>query len=230
MRTLLGALVLALLSPISPASPAAPADAMRGSGTGYVAPPVSASTLDRAVAANARQQAREQTRLQARALPGLVVRRQVTGLDHPWDVQPIGQGRLLFTERNRATVSVWEAGVTRRVEFPSDQVWVSGETGLMGLEVDPEFATNGRFYTCQGGFLSGGGHDVRVVAWHLDAAATTATRIDTLVGSFPTTTGRHGGCRVMVTRRAARCSSAPATRPRARTRRTSTRSAARPSA
>jgi glucose/arabinose dehydrogenase len=200
MRTLLGALVLALLSSASTAAPAAPAAAMRGSGSGYVAPPVSATTVDRAVAAEARQQARQQTRQQARALPELVVRRQVTGLDHPWDVQPIGQGRLLFTQRNRATVSVWEAGVTRRVEFPSDEVWVSGETGLMGLEVDPDFATNGRFYTCQGGFLSGGGHDVRVVAWHLDAAATTATRIDTLVGGFPTSTGRHGGCRVMVTR------------------------------
>ena len=204
MRTLLGALVLALLSPMSPAAPAAPAAAMRGSGSGYVAPPVSATTADRAVAAEARQQARQQTRqqatLQARALPRLVVRRKVTGLDHPWDVQPIGQGRLLFTQRDRATLSVWEAGVTRRVAFPSDQVWVSGETGLMGLEVDPEFDTNGRFYTCQGGFLSGGGHDVRVVAWHLDAAATTATRIDTLVGGLPTSTGRHGGCRVMVTR------------------------------
>ena len=32
--------------------------------------------------------------------------------------------------------------------FPSGKVWVSGETGLLGLEVDPE--DNRRIYTCQG--------------------------------------------------------------------------------
>ena len=84
--------------------------------------------------------------------------------------------------------------------FPSEEVWVSGETGLMGLDVDPGFARNGRFYMCQGGFRSGGRHDVRVIAWRLNAAATEATRIRTLVSGFPTSTGRHGGCRVMVAR------------------------------
>jgi len=86
----------------------------------------------------------------ARAVPTLHVRRQVTGLDHPWDVQPIGHGRLLFTQRDRATLSVWEDGHTRTVDFPSKQVWVSGETGLMSLAIDPKFAGNGRIYTCQG--------------------------------------------------------------------------------
>ncbi|MGZ4498259.1 MAG: PQQ-dependent sugar dehydrogenase [Nocardioides sp.] len=136
----------------------------------------------------------------ARSAPTLVVRKQVTGLDHPWDVRSIGQGRLLFTQRDRATLSVWQHGRTRRVQFPSKQVWVSGETGLMGLAVDPKFASNGRIYTCQGGFTGGGGHDVRVVAWRLDAAATRASRIKKLVGGFPTSSGRHGGCRLLVTR------------------------------
>jgi glucose/arabinose dehydrogenase len=136
----------------------------------------------------------------ARAVPTLVVRKQVTGLDHPWDVVSIGNGRMLFTQRDRATLSVWKAGHKRTVQFPSDDVWVSGETGLMGLEVDPDFATNHRIYTCQGGFRAGGGHDVRVVAWKLDDAATKAARIRTLVGGFPTSTGRHGGCRLLITR------------------------------
>jgi glucose/arabinose dehydrogenase len=184
MRSLLGVLVLALMIP------AAPAAATRGSGSGVVsAAPQPA--LDRAAVAESRQ---------AKALPRLVVRRQVTGLDHPWDVQPIGQGRLLFTQRDRATLSVWEDGTTRRVRFPSRQVWVSGETGLMSLDVDPGFARNGRFYMCQGGFRSGGGHDVRVIAWRLNAAATRATRIRTLIDGLPASTGRHGGCRVMVSR------------------------------
>ena len=45
----------------------------------------------------------------------------------------------------------------------------------MSLAVDPEFASNRRFYTCQGGFRGPSGHEVRVVAWRLDAAATAAT-------------------------------------------------------
>ncbi|HEY0950177.1 hypothetical protein, partial [Nocardioides sp.] len=63
----------------------------------------------------------------ARMVPGLKVRRLVTGLDHPWDVRPIGEGRLIFTQRDRATVSIWTGGHTRRVRgFPSSSVWVSG--------------------------------------------------------------------------------------------------------
>ena len=153
-----------------------------------------------ATPAFSQQQSSHPQARQARAVPRLVVHRQVTGLDHPWDVQSIGHGRLLFTQRDRATLSVWENGHRRRVQFPSSQVWVSGETGLMGLAVDPAFARNGRFYACQGGFTGNGGHDVRVVAWRLDAAATKATRIKKLIGGFPTSSGRHGGCRLLITR------------------------------
>src|SRR4051812_14259825 len=84
------------------------------------------------------------------AYPTLHVTRLVTGLDHPWDERPLGDGRLLFTQRDRATLSVWEDGRARIVDFPSNEVWVSGETGLMGLAVDPDFATNHRIYTCAG--------------------------------------------------------------------------------
>ncbi|GAB3763648.1 glucose/arabinose dehydrogenase [Nocardioides ginsengisegetis] len=187
MRILLGALALALLVP------AAPAAANRG--PGGLQPPVPASVLDQMALTQFKHD-----RAAARSVPTLHVRKQVTGLDHPWDVQSIGHGRLLFTQRDRATLSVWQDGKTRTVKFPSDQVWVSGETGLMSLAIDPDFDRNGRFYLCQGGFRSGGGHDVRVIAWRLNDAATRATKIKKLIGGFPTSSGRHGGCRVMITR------------------------------
>ena len=57
---------------------------------------------------------------------------------------------MLITERNSGHLLLWEAGDTRRVGFPSGRIWVSGETGLMSMEVDPNFADNGRFYTCSG--------------------------------------------------------------------------------
>lgn len=133
----------------------------------------------------------------AAGAPALRVTRLASGLDNPWDVKSIGDGRLLVTQRDRATLSVVSNGRVRPVAFPSDEVWVSGETGLLGLEVDPRFERNRRIYTCQGGFTSGG-TDVRVVAWKLNASATRATRKKTLVGGFPTSTGRHGGCRLLV--------------------------------
>lgn len=134
----------------------------------------------------------------SRALPALRVRRLVTGLDNPWDVKRLPGGTLLVTERDRARLSAYSDGASRTVAFPEESIWVSGETGLMSLEVDPDFADNRRFYTCSGWNKPGGGHDVRVVAWKLDGAVTEATRVETLVAGFPTTSGRHGGCRLLI--------------------------------
>jgi aldose sugar dehydrogenase len=134
------------------------------------------------------------------AVPALRVTRQVSRMKIPWDVKPIGDGRLLITERDSGHLILWQNGHKSLVDFPSKSVWSSKETGLMGLEVDPDFATNGRFYTCQGGFIGGGRHEVHVIAWRLNAAATKATFQKELVGGFPATSGRHGGCRLMITR------------------------------
>ena len=143
------------------------------------------------------QPSSDHTSVSARQVPALKVRRLVTGLDHPWDVRPIGDGRLLYTQRDRATVSIWSGGHARRVrDFPSGSVWVSGETGLMGLEVDPSFASNHRFYTCQGGTTSRG-HDVRIMRWTLSDDLRSVTGGRKLLGGLPATSGRHGGCRLL---------------------------------
>ncbi|WP_395695070.1 PQQ-dependent sugar dehydrogenase [Nocardioides sp.] len=134
------------------------------------------------------------------AVPALRVTRLVTGLDHPWDVRPVGDGRLLITERSRARLSLWTGQHRRTIrDFPSDKVWVSTdspETGLMGLETDAGFATNHRIYTCQGGFTRSG-HQVRIMTWTLDPALTRITSGRQLLGGLPATSGRHGGCRIV---------------------------------
>ncbi|WP_372727718.1 PQQ-dependent sugar dehydrogenase [Nocardioides sp.] len=138
-----------------------------------------------------------------RGVPRLRVTTRVRGLDNPWDVKQIGRKRLLISERDSGRLIVWEGGRKRVVDFPSETVWVEGETGLMSLEVDPRFAKNRRIYTCQGGFPAGGGNDVRVMAWRMNAAATRATKIRALVTGLPATTGRHGGCRLEILRNGA---------------------------
>jgi len=134
------------------------------------------------------------------ALPGLRVRRVVRGLDNPWDVKRLPSGTLLVTERDRARLSAYADGQRSTVRFPGNRIWVSGETGLMSLEIDRNFTDNRRFYTCSGWNKRGGGHDVRVTAWRLSPGANRARRVDTLVSGFPTTSGRHGGCRLLISR------------------------------
>jgi aldose sugar dehydrogenase len=67
----------------------------------------------------------------------------------------------------------------------------------MSLAVDPDFAANRRIYTCQGGFTDGG-NDVRVVAWRLNARLTRVTKPQILLAGLPASSGRHGGCRLLV--------------------------------
>src|SRR5215218_5992329 len=86
----------------------------------------------------------------AQALPTLRVTTVASGLDHPWDVRSLGSGRLLVTERDRARLSIVADGRLHPVAFTGDRIWVSGETGLLGLAVDPRFRDNHRIYTCQG--------------------------------------------------------------------------------
>ncbi len=132
-------------------------------------------------------------------VPRLSVRRVVRGLSHVWDVAVIDRGEWLLTERDAARLWLVRDGRPSPVDFPSDSVWVSGETGLMSLAVDPGFADNRRFYTCQGGFVAGG-HDVRVAAWRLSRDGRRAQPQGTLLGGIPTSSGRHGGCRLLIDR------------------------------
>jgi glucose/arabinose dehydrogenase len=178
MRPLLSGLVLALLCPAVASAPSDAAAAAAEAVTTRAAPVVQA---DR------------------KPVPRLRVARIVRQLDHPWDVRSLPGGALIFTQRDRATLSAFRNGKVRRVKFPRRSVWVSGETGLMGLEVDPAFASNRRIYTCQGGFDGQGGHDVHVTAWTLNKKLRRAVQDKVLVGGFPARSGRHGGCRLLVT-------------------------------
>src|SRR4051794_7416410 len=62
-----------------------------------------------------------------RAAPQLRIRTIARGLDVPWDVRSIGGGQLLFTQRDRASLTRIDAGGgLHGVRFPSRRIWVSG--------------------------------------------------------------------------------------------------------
>ena len=124
--------------------------------------------------------------------PGIQVTTLVSGLSIPWDIAFTPDGTMLFTQRAGVLSSRLPAGAVHTITADFSDLYVAGEVGLMAIVVDPGFASNRRFYTCQ----SHTGPGVQVIAWTIDTAYTTATRVaDPLVGGLPTAS-THGGCRL----------------------------------
>ena len=127
------------------------------------------------------------------APPNLRVATLVSGLSIPWDIAFTPDGTMLFTQRAGVLSSRLADGTVQTVTAEFGDLFARGETGLMGIVVDPRFASNRRFYTCQGHT----GPEIQVIAWSINTAYTQATRVaDPLVGGMPTSSGRHGGCRL----------------------------------
>ena len=125
--------------------------------------------------------------------PDLRAATLVSGLTIPWDIAFAPDGTMLFTQRAGVLSSRLADGTVQAIDAEFGDLYANGETGLMGIVVDPRFASNRRFYTCQGHT----GPEIQVIAWTLNAASTEATRVaDPLVGGIPAGSGRHGGCRL----------------------------------
>ncbi len=130
------------------------------------------------------------------AAPALKVRTVARGLDHPWDVQQGPGGRLVVSERDRARISVVRNGKRRTLARLRKLVWVSGETGLLSLAVDPGSRT---LWACHGA-TTGNGHEVRVTRWRVDRTWRRLSGRRTVLRGLPSTSGRHGGCRLLLER------------------------------
>lgn len=131
---------------------------------------------------------------------GLRVQRVAAGFEHPWDIGFLPGGELLVTERpaRLTLLSGGEPGA-KRTEIKADlgDVYVSGEGGLMGLVVSPDFAKTREFTVCHAYQEGGAPVDVRVVTWKLSEDGTSAEKVRTLVTGIPLNdSGRHSGCRL----------------------------------
>jgi aldose sugar dehydrogenase len=130
--------------------------------------------------------------------PELEVTVVADGLDHPWDVAQASDGTLLVDERPGGFTAVLPDGTVQQVEADFDDLFARGETGLMGLVLDPAFDANRRFYSCQG--VSGDSDSsIAVISWTMSDDWRSATRVaDPLIGNIPVNSGsgRHGGCRL----------------------------------
>lgn len=120
----------------------------------------------------------------------------ITDLNKPWDIAWLPNGTPLVTERP-GRINVYNDGVDEAAfVIAPDDVVANGEGGMLGLEVDPNFADNGYIYACFCSTLPSDGNDVRVVRFTLstpDGDAVVA-RSDIVTG-MPYSSGRHSGCR-----------------------------------
>jgi aldose sugar dehydrogenase len=133
--------------------------------------------------------------------PALDVEVVADGFDHPWDVAQAPDGTLLLDERPGGFTAVLPDGTVQEVEADLDDLFARGETGQMGLVLDPAFESNRLFYSCQG-VTDGADASIAVIAWTVSDDWTSATRTaDPLVGEIPVNagSGRHGGCRLRFT-------------------------------
>lgn len=126
--------------------------------------------------------------------PALAVSVVEDGLEIPWDLVFLPGGSMLVTERDEKRVLLRTRGGSVRTILDSPPgMWSGGETGLMSVELAPDYASTRAVITCHG-YRRGNTRDVRVVRWRLNGAATSLSYVRTLVKGLPSTSGRHGGC------------------------------------
>ena len=132
------------------------------------------------------------------AVPALDVEVVAEGFEHGWDIGFLPDGRALVTERpgRISIVSGLREGAKRTtVNADLDDVFVSGEGGLMGMVVHPDFEASRLFTTCQTHQENGQPEDIRLVTWKLSADGTSAEKVRDLLTGLPISSGRHSGCR-----------------------------------
>ena len=133
-------------------------------------------------------------------VPELTVTTVVGGLRVPWGLAFAPDGTMVLTQRPGVITVRMPDGAVRDLVADFSDLFVASEGGLLDLALDADFARNRRFYTCQNRSAP---REVAVIAWTVDAAWRTATRVaNPLLGGIPATSGRHSGCRILPDRAA----------------------------
>ena len=106
---------------------------------------------------------RDSDRRPVRARGSPRVETVVTGLDTPWEIAFLPDGRALVTERPGRVRLLSRDGELRREPVAEPEVAEIGEGGLLGLAVDPRFASN-RFVYLYGTTRD----DIEILRYRLD--------------------------------------------------------------
>ena len=120
------------------------------------------------------------------------------GLDRPWALAFLPDGKMLVTERaGRLRVVARDGGISPPVSGVP-QVRASGQGGLHDVVLDRDFASNRTIYLCYAEPASGGG---RTAMARARFTAGEAARLDDVKVIFrqegPLSSGNHYGCRIV---------------------------------
>lgn len=147
---------------------------------------------------------------------GFVVETVKENVYLPWSLNFAPDGRLLFTSRDTGEIHALDVNTGELTTFtPALPVQPGGEGGLLGMELDPDFAQNGVLYICYSYTANSylpviRAHDALATAYAYPAAAdTVVNRLSRLVLSGTQLREeqvlltmphgpRHNGCRIVV--------------------------------
>src|SRR5436309_3236842 len=123
------------------------------------------------------------------------------GLDHPWGLAFLPDGRMLVTERpGRLRILTREGRISPAVAGVP-RVLASGQGGLLDVALDRDFATNNTIYFCFAEPASGGGRTAMARATLSDGEAPKLGDLRVIFRQEgPLSTGGHYGCRIVQAR------------------------------
>jgi glucose/arabinose dehydrogenase len=120
------------------------------------------------------------------------------GLDHPWGLAFLPDGRMLVTERPGRLRMVTRDGKLSPPVAAVPPVRASGQGGLHDVALDRDFATNKTIYFCFAEPVSGGGRTAMARARFTDGES---PKLDDVKVIFrqegPLSSGNHYGCRIV---------------------------------
>ena len=130
----------------------------------------------------------------------VVVQTAAKGLDHPWAIAFLPDGRMLVTERPGRMRIVGKDGTRSPALAGVPQVFASGQGGLHDVVLDRNFAQNHTLYFCYAEPVEGRARTALARARLIDEGT---ARIDAVEVIFrqagPLSSGNHFGCRVVQT-------------------------------
>jgi glucose/arabinose dehydrogenase len=135
------------------------------------------------------------------AAGALAVETFARGLEHPWAIAFLPDGRLLVTERPGRMRIIGKDGKLSPALAGVPKVFAASQGGLHDVVLDRNYAQNGTIYFCFAEPAQGGARTALARAKLVDDAA--APRLDDVKVIFhqdgPLSSGNHFGCRIVQT-------------------------------
>ena len=125
--------------------------------------------------------------------PGFRLVEVTGGLEHPWALAFLPDGRMLVTERDGRLRLIEDGRLRERPVAGVPEVAASGQGGLLDIVLHPDFAENGVLYLSYAGAAAGG------AATHVLRARLDGDRLvegDVILVGGAGGTGRHFGSRM----------------------------------